>query len=75
MSSPEPHARRDRPRWLRVLGAIVYWLAVLAVSAALVLGLILLLESRDESSLEDGSSYAPPDPSRRANTTMRLLAL
>ena len=32
--------------------AVVYWLAVLAVSLALVLGLILLLESRDDSTLE-----------------------
>jgi hypothetical protein len=32
--------------------AVVYWLAVLAVSLGLVLGLILLLESRDQSTLE-----------------------
>ena len=36
---------------------VVYWLAVLAVSLGLVLGLILLLESRDESTLE---GVAPP---------------
>ncbi len=31
---------------------ILYWLAVLAVSLALVIGLILFLESRDQSSVE-----------------------
>ena len=36
---------------------ILYWLAVLAVSLALVIGLILFLESRDQSSIE---GTAPP---------------
>jgi hypothetical protein len=31
---------------------LLYWLAVLAVSLALVIGLILFLESRDQSSIE-----------------------
>jgi hypothetical protein len=31
---------------------VLYWLAVLAISLALVVGLILFLESRDQSSLE-----------------------
>jgi hypothetical protein len=31
---------------------ILYWLAVIAVSLALVIGLILFLESRDQSSIE-----------------------
>lgn len=31
---------------------ILYWLAVLAISVALVLGLILWFESQDESDLE-----------------------
>ena len=34
---------------------ILYWLAVLAVSLALVIGLILFLESRDQSSIEEGA--------------------
>jgi hypothetical protein len=34
---------------------ILYWLAVLAVSLALVIGLILFLESRDQSSIEAGA--------------------
>jgi hypothetical protein len=31
---------------------ILYWLAVVAISLALVIGLILFLESRDQSSVE-----------------------
>jgi hypothetical protein len=37
---------------MSLLLKILYWLAVLAVSLALVIGLILFLESRDQSSLE-----------------------
>jgi hypothetical protein len=37
-----------------VLGKILYWLAVIAISLALVVGLILFLESRDQSSVESG---------------------
>jgi hypothetical protein len=55
---PQPYAGRTRPRRLYCRSAhpmllkIVYWLAVLAVSLALVIGLILFLESRDQSSIE-----------------------
>ena len=35
----------------RVILSVLYWLAVLAVSIALLVGLILLLESRDSSSV------------------------
>lgn len=42
-----------------MVGKIVYWLAVLAISLALVIALILFFESRDESSLE-GASARPP---------------
>ena len=56
-------------RWRgRLLGA-VYWLAVLAVAGTLVLGLLMFLESRDESSVGDSAA------SSRANTTMRFAAL
>jgi hypothetical protein len=41
-----------------VLGKVVYWLAVLAVSIALVIGLILWFESQDESRIDD-SGGAP----------------
>jgi cytochrome b subunit of formate dehydrogenase len=37
---------------------VLYWLAVLVISLALVVGLILFLESRDQSSLERSAS--PP---------------
>ena len=32
---------------------ILYWVAVVAISVALVVGLILFLESRDQSSVKD----------------------
>ncbi len=35
---------------------IIYWLAVVAISLALVVGLILFLESRDQSSVESNSA-------------------
>jgi cytochrome b subunit of formate dehydrogenase len=38
-----------------VLGKVLYWLAVIAISLALVVGLILFLESRDQSSVESGA--------------------
>ena len=40
---------------------LIYWLAVVAISLALVVGLILFFESRDQSSVESGAlpvSYA-----------------
>jgi hypothetical protein len=47
---------------LRILLRVLYWLAVLAVSLALLVGLILLLESRDDSEVEGGARPAPPNP-------------
>jgi cytochrome b subunit of formate dehydrogenase len=38
-----------------VLLKLLYWLAVVAISLALVIGLILFLESRDQSSIESGA--------------------
>jgi hypothetical protein len=38
-----------------MLRRVIYWLAVLAVSLALVVGLLLFLESRDRSSVEKGA--------------------
>lgn len=35
---------------------ILYWLAVLVISLALVVGLILFLESRDQSSVDSDSA-------------------
>jgi uncharacterized protein YneF (UPF0154 family) len=37
---------------------VLYWVAVLAVSLALVIGLILFFESRDQSSIE-GAARPP----------------
>jgi hypothetical protein len=37
-----------------VLPKVIYWLAVVAISLALVVALILFLESRDPSSVESG---------------------
>ena len=37
---------------------LIYWLAVVAISLALVIGLILFLESRDQSSIEGSSGQA-----------------
>jgi hypothetical protein len=38
-----------------VLGKILYWVLVVVISLALVVGLILFLESRDQSSVESGA--------------------
>jgi hypothetical protein len=40
-----------RPRWQRIGLKVVYWLAVLVLSLALLVALILLIESRDQSSV------------------------
>ena len=40
---------------MRLLGKVLYWVAIVAVSLALVVALILFLESRDRSSLERGA--------------------
>jgi hypothetical protein len=45
----------DRRR--KILLSIVYWLAVLVVSLAILVGLILLLESRDSSSIDGGTVH------------------
>jgi len=38
-----------------VILKILYWVAVVAISVALVIGLILFFESRDPSSVESGA--------------------
>jgi hypothetical protein len=42
-----------RPSWQRVLLTILYWVLVLVVSIAILVALVLLIESRDQSSVED----------------------
>lgn len=44
--------RTRRPSLRRVAAAIAYWLAVLIVSALLVVALLWFLEGRDASSLD-----------------------
>ena len=39
-----------------MIGKFVYWLAVIAISLALVIALILFFESRDDSSLEGAAA-------------------
>lgn len=39
-------------RSMRILLKVLYWFAVLAISLALVVGLVLWFESRDESEIE-----------------------
>jgi hypothetical protein len=59
MSSSEPRDRRSRVR--RVLGSILYWAAVLAISLALVVALVLFIESRDASEIDrDAGARAGP---------------
>ncbi len=42
---------------MRILGKVLYWLAVLVVSLALLVALVLFFESRDQS--EVGSQSEP----------------
>jgi hypothetical protein len=44
-----------------ILLKLLYWLAVLAISFALVVGLILFFESRDRSSVEGSAVPALTD--------------
>ncbi len=44
----------------KVLLKVLYWLAVLAVSIAILVGLITLLESRDSSSINGGVLISSP---------------
>lgn len=70
-------------RVARVVARLAYWLLVLAISLAIVVGLLLFLESRDASQVQDGASAAgladrgPPSTARtrRANTTILWAAL
>jgi cytochrome b subunit of formate dehydrogenase len=43
---------------MRILLKVLYWLAVLAISVALVIGLILWFESRDESEIQGSGVQA-----------------
>jgi hypothetical protein len=45
-------------RWQRMALRVVYWLAVLALSVAVLVALVLLIESRDKSSVKDEKGAA-----------------
>jgi hypothetical protein len=48
---PDEACQAARPT-VRTLGKVIYWLAVLAISVALLIALVLFFESRDESQIE-----------------------
>lgn len=48
---PQPPDPPRRPRGVRIALHVLYWAAVVAVSLALVVALILWLESRDEGAV------------------------
>lgn len=41
---------------------ILYWLAVVAISLVLLVGLVLFFESRDQSTLDEGAGTPPSPP-------------
>lgn len=47
-------------RWVRIVTFVLYWAAVLALAVALLVGLILLIESRDQSSVRDEGGFISP---------------
>ena len=44
--------------WQRIALKVVYWLAVLAVSIAILVALVLIIESRDQSSVDEDEGAA-----------------
>ena len=46
-------------RWQQIALKVLYWIAVLAVSLALLVALILLIESRDKSDVKSGGVALP----------------
>jgi hypothetical protein len=57
-SSAGQPASQYRALATAMLLKLIYWLAVLAVSLVLVIGLILFFESRDQSSIEGAARPA-----------------
>jgi hypothetical protein len=75
----EGASRRRHDRARRLATTVAYWAAVLAVSLALVVALLMFFEARDASELQEGAE-APAETrsvarSSRANTTIRWAAL
>jgi len=52
--------RNLRCRNVRVLGKILYWTAVLAISIVLLIVLVLFFESRDSSQVDNGAVLLGP---------------
>ena len=46
-------------RWQQIALKVLYWVAVLVLSLAILVGLILLIESRDKSAVDKGGAIAP----------------
>ncbi len=44
--------------WQRIALKVVYWLAVLAISIAILVALVLIIESRDQSSVDEDEGAA-----------------
>lgn len=44
--------------WQRIALKAVYWLAVLAISVAILVALVLIIESRDQSSVDEDEGAA-----------------
>ena len=51
---------RDKVVLAVMLGKILYWVVVVAISLAFVVALIIFFESRDDSSLEGAARPAAP---------------
>ena len=49
-----------RPRWQQIGLKVLYWVAVFAVSLALLVALILLIESRHQSSVGHSGVRSAP---------------
>jgi len=49
-----------RPRWQQIGLKVLYWVAVFAVSLALLVALILRIESRDQSSVGHSGVRSAP---------------
>jgi hypothetical protein len=45
-----------------IIGKVLYWLAVLVISFALLVGLVLFFESRDDSTLDMGAALTAAMP-------------
>jgi hypothetical protein len=67
----EPPHSPGRGRATRIARSVVYWVAVLVISIAILVGLILLLESRDESSVGDARAYFSSTDLSRPNAITR----